>query len=94
MGHTDGLKIARKELRDRYPDNFHLSTARSLAVAAFLKQQGLSEDRIGVSGFAAHEPIASNATAEDRRRNRRVELFVLPPEATIVGWTETATTLY
>jgi chemotaxis protein MotB len=94
VGHTDALKIARKELRDKYPDNFHLSTARALAVAEFLKQSGLPEQRIGVSGFGGSQPIATNATAEDRRRNRRVEIFVLPPEAPIVGWTETTTSLY
>jgi chemotaxis protein MotB len=94
VGHTDALKIARREVRERYPDNFHLSTARALAVASHLKQSGMPDDRIGVSGFGDHEPIASNATAEDRRRNRRVEIFVLPPEAPIVGWTETTTSLY
>ena len=94
VGHTDGLKIARKDIRDRYPDNFHLSTARALAVAGYLKQSGVPDQRIGVSGFGDHEPIASNATAEDRRRNRRVEIFLLPPEAPIVGWTETTPSLY
>jgi phosphoribosylformimino-5-aminoimidazole carboxamide ribonucleotide (ProFAR) isomerase len=68
-----------------------LSTARALAVAEFLKQSGLPERQIGVSGFGGHQPIATNSTPEDRRRNRRVEIFVLPPEAPIVGWTETTT---
>jgi chemotaxis protein MotB len=94
VGHTDSLKITKHEVRDRFPDNFHLSAARALAVADFLKQAGVPSQRIGVSGFGDHEPIASNATAEDRRRNRRVEIFVLPPEAPIVGWTETTTSLY
>jgi chemotaxis protein MotB len=94
VGHTDALKIARKDVRQRYPDNFHLSTARALSVADFMKQQGVPEQQIGISGFGGHEPIASNATPEDRRRNRRVEVFVLPPEAPIVGWTETTTSLY
>ena len=94
VGHTDALKIARREVRERFADNFSLSTARALAVADYLKKAGVPEQRIGVSGFGAHEPIASNATVEDRRRNRRVEIFVLPPEAPIVGWTETTTSLY
>jgi chemotaxis protein MotB len=94
VGHTDGLKIARREVRDRFSDNFHLSTARALAVAEYLKQTGVPDARIGVSGFGGNQPIASNNTAEERRRNRRVEIFVLPPEATVVGWTETSTSLY
>jgi chemotaxis protein MotB len=94
VGHTDALKIARRDVRERFPDNFHLASSRALAVADFLKKSGFPEQRIGVSGFAGHEAVASNETAEDRRRNRRVEIYVLPPEATIVGWTETATSLY
>jgi chemotaxis protein MotB len=94
VGHTDGLKIARREVRDRFSDNFHLSTARALAVAEYLKQTGVPDARIGVSGFGGNQPIASNNSAEERRRNRRVEIFVLPPEATVVGWTETSTSLY
>ncbi len=94
VGHTDALKIARKEVRERFPDNFHLAAARALAVAECLKKAGMPEKRIGISGFGGHEPVASNETAEDRRRNRRVEVFVLPPEAPIVGWTETTPTLY
>ncbi len=35
VGHTDALKITKHEVRDRFPDNFHLSAARALAVADF-----------------------------------------------------------
>jgi chemotaxis protein MotB len=94
VGHTDNLKIARRGIREKFPDNFHLSSARSLAVAHFLTKQGVPEDQVGVSGFGGHQPIASNATAEERHLNRRVEIFVLPPEAPVVGWTETAPSLY
>ena len=94
VGHTDSLKIARKDVKDRFHDNFQLASARALAVADCLKKSGVPEQRIGVSGFGGHQPIASNETAEDRRRNRRVEIFVLPPEEAVVGWTETSPSLY
>ncbi len=94
VGHTDSLKIARRGDREKFPDNFHLSSARALSVAHFLTKQGVEENQVGVSGFGGHQPIASNATAEERRLNRRVEIFVLPPEAPVVGWTETTTSLY
>lgn len=94
VGHTDALKIARKDVKDRFHDNFHLASARALAVAQCLRKAGVPEQRIGVSGFGGHQPIASNETAEDRRRNRRVEIFVLPPEEPVVGWTETSPSLY
>lgn len=94
VGHTDNLKIARRADREKFPDNFHLSSARALSVAHFLTKQGVPENQVGVSGFGGHQPIASNATAEERRLNRRVEIFVLPPDAPVVGWTETTTSLY
>ena len=94
VGHTDNLKIARKELRERHPDNWHLSTARALAVADHLKKAGLPEERMGIAGFGGHQPISPNTTASDRRRNRRVEIFVVPSDAPVVGWTESMTSAY
>lgn len=94
VGHTDNRAVARRETRERFPDNWHLSTARALAVADFLQQAGVREDQVGVSGYGRHQPVSSNSTADDRQRNRRVEIFVLSPETPIVGWTESATSLY
>ncbi len=94
VGHTDNLQVARKPVREVHPDNWRLSTARSLAVCDFLKQQGLPENRMGLAAFAQHQPLTPNATAADRQRNRRVELFVIGPETPVVGWTETIPSLY
>ncbi len=93
-GHTDNQRIAGRPVRDKYPSNFHLSTARAHAVAELLRGKGVDEHRVGVAGFGAHQPIAPNATPEDRRKNRRVELFVLAPHVPIVGWTETIPSVY
>jgi chemotaxis protein MotB len=94
VGHTDNRTVARRETRERFPDNWHLSTARALAVADFLQQAGVREDQVGVSGYGRHQPVSPNSTADDRQRNRRVEIFVLSPETPIVGWTESTTNLY
>jgi chemotaxis protein MotB len=94
VGHTDAQKIAGKETRQRYGDNWNLSTARALAVAAYLHKAGVAEPRMGVAGYGGQQPIASNSNPADRRRNRRVELFVIPPDYPIVGWTETSPSLY
>ncbi len=93
-GHTDNQRIAGRPTREKYPTNFHLSTARAHAVAELLRGKGMEEHRVGVAGFGAHQPIAPNATPEDRRKNRRVELFVLAPHVPIVGWTETIPSVY
>jgi len=93
-GHTDNRRIAGRPTREKYPNNFHLSAARALAVADALRAAGLEENRLGIAGFGAHQPVAPNVTPEDRRKNRRVELFVMMPEVPVVGWTETMPSLY
>ncbi len=88
VGHTDNQRVVGVSARDRYPNNFHLSTARALAVADVLRSQGLSDQRIGVAGFGAHAPVADNQSAVDRQKNRRVEIFVMPRDVPVVGWSE------
>jgi len=88
VGHTDNQRVVGVSARDRYPNNFHLSTARALAVADVLRSQGLSDQRIGVAGFGAHTPVADNQSAVDRQKNRRVEIFVMPRDVPVVGWSE------
>jgi chemotaxis protein MotB len=93
-GHTDNQPPVGKMTRQQYSNNFHLSAARALAVADHMKRGGLPDRRIGVAGFGADQPIASNATAQDRRKNRRVEIFVLSPDTPVIGWTESTPTVY
>ena len=94
VGHTDAQKIAGREARQRFGDNWQLSAARAVAVAEYLKKTGVEERRLGVAGYGGEQPIAPNSTASDRRRNRRVEIFLIPADAPIVGWTETSPNLY
>jgi chemotaxis protein MotB len=93
-GHTDDRKVARRPARDRYDNNFDLSTERALAVASALRRQGIAEHRMAVAGFGAHQPVAPNLTPVDQQKNRRVELFVMAPDVPVIGWTETTPTLY
>ena len=88
VGHTDSQRIVGREAREKYANNFHLSTARALAVADLLRSQGLSDQRIGVAGFGAHEPVAANDSAVQRQKNRRVEIFVMPRDVPVVGWSD------
>ena len=72
-GHTDNVPIH----GSLYPTNWELSTARASRVVRFLIEHGASKGRMGASGYAALHPISTNATAEGRSRNRRVEIVVL-----------------
>ncbi|HEV3343117.1 MAG TPA: OmpA family protein [Pirellulales bacterium] len=94
VGHTDNRRIGKRETRERYPDNWHLASARALAVAEYLQERGVREEQLGVTAFGKHQPIASNQSAAERQRNRRVEIFITGPNTPIVGWTETTTDLY
>jgi len=53
--------------------NRQLSLARAQAVADQLKDRGVVATRLIVSGSGSTEPIADNATALGRDRNRRIE---------------------
>jgi chemotaxis protein MotB len=93
-GHTDNRLIAGKDVREKYPNNFHLSAARALAVTDRMKRAGMPEHRMAVAGFGATQPIAANTTAEDRQKNRRVEVFVMGADVPVVGWTDSTPSVY
>lgn len=90
VGHSDALGIKGREVRERYPNNWHLSAGRALAVADRLRKAGIPESRMGVAGFGQFQPISSNESSETRQKNRRVEIFVLAPETPVVGWADTS----
>lgn len=94
VGHADALGIKGREVRERYPNNWHLSAGRALAVADQLRKAGIPEERMGVTGFGQHQPVAANDTSDARQRNRRVEIFVLGPETPVVGWADTTGRIY
>ena len=67
-GHTDSVG------GDEY--NQQLSEKRAGAVRDYLVQQGIPADSITAKGYGKTRPVVSNATAEGRQRNRRVEMVV------------------
>lgn len=56
--------------------NNPLSVERANSTRNYLTARGVSGTRIHVEGQGSYQPIASNATADGRSRNRRVEIFV------------------
>jgi outer membrane protein OmpA-like peptidoglycan-associated protein len=59
--------------------NLALSNERAQAVRSVLTSTGVKDDRILVFPFGESQPIASNATAQGRQQNRRVELKIDVP---------------
>jgi chemotaxis protein MotB len=94
VGHADALGIKGREVRQKYPNNWHLSAGRALAVADRLRKAGIPESRMGVTGFGQFQPVSPNDSAQARQKNRRVEIFVLGPETPVVGWVDTNGSVY
>ena len=59
--------------------NYPLSENRALTVKNFLVSRGVAAQRISTQGLGPQNPVASNATAEGRAANRRVEIYVAMP---------------
>lgn len=57
--------------------NLALSRARAKAVAGWIAQRGISPQRFILIGKGPADPLASNATAQGRTRNRRIEVELL-----------------
>ncbi len=74
-GHTDDRPID----TPRYPSNWELSAARAISVVRVLRDNGVAETRMEAIGHGANRPVASNATAVGRARNRRVTIAITPP---------------
>lgn len=64
--------------------NIPLSQRRAQAVANFLTARGVASSRINAMGYGAANPIASNATAQGKAQNRRVEIKINPVQQTTV----------
>ena len=67
--HTDDLGS------DRYNDR--LSTMRGQAVAEWLKNRGVDENRMTAIGYGKRKPLVANDSEKNRALNRRVEIKVI-----------------
>jgi chemotaxis protein MotB len=76
IGHTDNVPIA-KALQKLYPSNWELSVARATTVVRYLQEVGIPPERLIASGRAEYAPVASNDSAEGRKKNRRIEITLI-----------------
>lgn len=72
VGYTDNVGKERT--------NRQVSLARAQAVKDYLVAQGVDADRIETNGMGSTEPLVANDTADNRAKNRRVELIVSQPK--------------
>jgi len=77
-GHTDNVPISDK-LVETFPTNWELSTARATGVVRFLQDEcQIPGDRLAAVGYSQYRPVASNRNSRGRRRNRRIEVILIP----------------
>lgn len=86
VGHTDDRRIAKDKTRSKHSTNWHLSTNRATEVLLSLAKSGLQENRMSVAGYAMYQPVVHNDSEKSRKLNRRVEIFVLAPDAIVASW--------
>lgn len=91
VGHTDDQRISKQSTRNSHASNWHLSTNRANSVVVALRKLGIAEERLGAMGYGQFQPITTNADDSSRKMNRRVEIFILAPDALIARWDPTHT---
>jgi chemotaxis protein MotB len=73
-GHTDNIPIKSGKFRS----NWDLSTARAVEVVNFMISGGLDPKRLSAAGYADMSPVAPNDTPENKAKNRRIEITLVP----------------
>lgn len=85
VGHTDDVPIKKANTKARHDTNWDLSVHRGTSVVKALARHGVSEARMGAAGYSMYQPVAPNSSDANRQMNRRVEIYVLAPDAAVIG---------
>ncbi len=75
-GFTDDRPV--RDSNRQFADNWALSAERALTVTRALIDEGVPSSSVFAAAFGPEQPVASNADAAGRSRNRRVEMAPLP----------------
>ena len=74
-GNTDDVPINRENIRN----NWDLSCLRASSVVQELQNKyGVDPKRLTAGGRGEYNPVASNATATGKQRNRRTQIIITP----------------
>lgn len=72
-GHTDNIPVK----GGRYGSNWELSVARAVSVIDFFTARGIAAKQMVAGGYGEYHPAFPNDTAENRAKNRRIEITIL-----------------
>ncbi|MFM8552891.1 MAG: flagellar motor protein MotB [Nitrospiraceae bacterium] len=77
-GRTDRMPIG-PSLKGQFASNMELSKARAQEIVRYLTEQGgVAPANLVVVGHGDTRPVASNATEEGRKQNRRIDIVLAP----------------
>lgn len=80
-GHTDNDPIK----YSGWKSNWELSSGRALAVVHYLVDECKVEpQRLSANGYGEYHPVAPNDTPQNKQKNRRVEIVILPSKVSKV----------
>ncbi|MBU1566785.1 MAG: flagellar motor protein MotB [Proteobacteria bacterium] len=73
VGHTDNIPMR----SSKFKSNWELSVARASSVVHYLIEEAqMDPNQFVVSGYSSYRPVGPNTTAENRAKNRRVEIII------------------
>jgi outer membrane protein OmpA-like peptidoglycan-associated protein len=70
---------------EKFTSSRQLAAARAQAVADYLDHHGIAQERLGVSGLGSRGPLGGSG-ADRLAGGGSVQIFLLEPDATVVGW--------
>ena len=84
-GHTDSDRVSKPATKERFPrGNLQLSAERAVEVASQLAASSkVKASDVVVVGYGQHDPLKPNTSSENKRLNRRVEIFVSDHNAAV-----------
>ena len=75
-GHTDDQTIVENSYLQ---DNWDLSVRRATAIVRLLQDRfGVDPEKLIAAGRSSYDPVVENSSAENRARNRRTRIVVIP----------------
>jgi len=74
-GHTDNVPITTRQ----FPSNWELSTGRAITIVKHLTEMmGVDPVKCSAVGYGDTRPKVPNDTSQNRQKNRRVEIILVP----------------
>ncbi|MFO0949181.1 MAG: OmpA family protein [Planctomycetota bacterium] len=80
VGHTAQGSSLDRDLLIQHPTDWHLAAHQAIAIEQYLEESGVSPTRMGIISYSNQQPLVDGRDDVAKRKNARVEIFVLPPD--------------